>query len=437
MRCGSCGRESDADARFRATCGAPLHAAAVGAEIRKVVTIVFTDVAGSIALGERLDAESLRRVMWSYFDAMQATLERHGGAVELHRRRSQRRRAPRAGGPTWPARSVARGLSRPPTGSSRRRSRTHGDRDEPTELRAEIERSRVTFMRGMSDAYADRRVARRAIAVFERLGSEADLADAWQLMGLAELEARDRGSQLVALQRGRVHAIASGDVRRQIEAWNEVGGAMIFGRTPVRDALEFVEAELVWARERGLPAVEADALLGGPYLDARLGRFGEARGHLERSKVICRELGIAYGLAEAHMAGSEMKNARGKRQRSRAGAPRRHLGRDDGRVAIHRPTLHRTRLAHVLAVLGRDADAVVLAREAADFMEGNEDITAYAEILVDLAEVLRAHGDMPGAADALAEALALHEEKGNVVVAEHCRRLLRDLPAGGPATTTR
>ena len=52
------------------------------AETRKVVTVVFTDVAGSTALGERLDPESLRRVMWRYFDAMQATLERHGGTVE-------------------------------------------------------------------------------------------------------------------------------------------------------------------------------------------------------------------------------------------------------------------------------------------------------------------------------------------------------------------
>ena len=46
------------------------------------MTVVFTDVAGSTALGERLDPESLRRVMWRYFDAMQAVLERHGGTVE-------------------------------------------------------------------------------------------------------------------------------------------------------------------------------------------------------------------------------------------------------------------------------------------------------------------------------------------------------------------
>src|SRR6187455_2033431 len=51
-------------------------------EVRKVVTVVFADVVGSTALGERLDPESLRRVMWRYFDAMRVALERHGGTVE-------------------------------------------------------------------------------------------------------------------------------------------------------------------------------------------------------------------------------------------------------------------------------------------------------------------------------------------------------------------
>ncbi|MDX6511820.1 MAG: hypothetical protein QOE36_1324, partial [Gaiellaceae bacterium] len=40
------------------------------------------DVTGSTALGERLDPESLRRVMARYFDAMQAVIEHHGGTVE-------------------------------------------------------------------------------------------------------------------------------------------------------------------------------------------------------------------------------------------------------------------------------------------------------------------------------------------------------------------
>src|SRR5687768_14893064 len=53
-------------------------------QTRKTVTIVFTDVAGSTSLGERLDPELLRRVMTAYFDRMRGVLERHGGTVEKY-----------------------------------------------------------------------------------------------------------------------------------------------------------------------------------------------------------------------------------------------------------------------------------------------------------------------------------------------------------------
>jgi class 3 adenylate cyclase/tetratricopeptide (TPR) repeat protein len=52
------------------------------AEARKTVTIVFSDVAGSTSLGDRLDPEALRRVMERYFAEMRSVLERHGGMVE-------------------------------------------------------------------------------------------------------------------------------------------------------------------------------------------------------------------------------------------------------------------------------------------------------------------------------------------------------------------
>jgi class 3 adenylate cyclase/tetratricopeptide (TPR) repeat protein len=339
--------------------------------------------------------------------------------------------------------------------------------DEATEHRAEMERARIAFMRSPPDPEELRDIARRAIAVFEPLGSDADLADAWQLEGLAELAAHDRGAQLVALERGREHALASGDVRRQIEAWNEVGGAMLFGRTPVDKVIAFLEEERSWAQERGLVALEADALLGGPYLYARLGRFEEARDRLERSKSICRELGIAYGLAEAHSAGAAMEMLAGD-----PCAAEREL-RDAIRVATEMGAsryvaLYRTKLARVLISQDKDEDAiaeleqasdiygdpawkisrarvlarrgeteeaVVLAQNAIASMTDSDNITAHAEIQVEFAEVLRAHGDLVGADHALAEAVGLHEAKGNSLSADACRQLRTDIAAGGSATT--
>ena len=53
-----------------------------GARVRKTVTIVFSDVVGSTALGERLDPEALQAVMGRYGGEMQRVVELHGGRVE-------------------------------------------------------------------------------------------------------------------------------------------------------------------------------------------------------------------------------------------------------------------------------------------------------------------------------------------------------------------
>ena len=336
--------------------------------------------------------------------------------------------------------------------------------DEPAGLHAEIELATTAFMRGQSSPDALREVAQRAIAVFEALGDDALLADAWQLVALTELSAGDRGAQLEALRKARAYAMASGDTRRQIEAWNELGGSMLFGRTPVTEVIAFLDEELAWGRERGLGAIEADALLGGPYLDSRLGRFDLAREKLERSKALCREVGIPYGLAEAHFAGAQMELLAGD-ARAAEGELREAIRVATEMGAEHYTALYRTRIAHTLIaqdldgealaelelargssasspfwksararILARQGDvreAVELAREAAESIESSDDITARAEILVWFAEVLRAAGDLGGASDALTEAVALHEEKGNVLNARHCSELLAVVSAGG------
>ena len=52
-------------------------------EARKRVTVVFCDLSGSTTLGERLDAESLRRVIGRYQEEMRPVIERHGGSVDF------------------------------------------------------------------------------------------------------------------------------------------------------------------------------------------------------------------------------------------------------------------------------------------------------------------------------------------------------------------
>jgi len=81
-RCPACGAENEPDARFCDACGASLVARPADDSVaRKVVTIVFADLIGSTALHERLDAESVRQFMESYYAAMRGAVEVHGGRV--------------------------------------------------------------------------------------------------------------------------------------------------------------------------------------------------------------------------------------------------------------------------------------------------------------------------------------------------------------------
>ena len=50
--------------------------------LRRMLTVVFTDLVGSVSLGERLDPESLHNVLSRYYETCAEVLERHGGTVE-------------------------------------------------------------------------------------------------------------------------------------------------------------------------------------------------------------------------------------------------------------------------------------------------------------------------------------------------------------------
>ncbi|HEY6590326.1 MAG TPA: adenylate/guanylate cyclase domain-containing protein, partial [Actinomycetota bacterium] len=80
-RCSRCGEDNPARARFCLACGAPLAPAGEPREVRKTVTVVFSDLVGSTPLGERLDPEALREVVTRYYDRTAEVLTRHGGTV--------------------------------------------------------------------------------------------------------------------------------------------------------------------------------------------------------------------------------------------------------------------------------------------------------------------------------------------------------------------
>ena len=109
--CPSCGEENPERFRLCGFCGAPLAAQAPPQEVRKTVTVVFSDLKGSTALGERLDSEAVREVLDVYFtrDAARPRAPRRaGGEVRRRRDHGRLRSAPPPRG-----RRPARGPGRP------------------------------------------------------------------------------------------------------------------------------------------------------------------------------------------------------------------------------------------------------------------------------------------------------------------------------------
>ena len=86
--CPACGTESQPDAAFCSACGTSLQegigrgAAVDDHEERRVVTVLFADLAGSTALGSRVDPEELRATQGELFELVNAEVERFGGISE-------------------------------------------------------------------------------------------------------------------------------------------------------------------------------------------------------------------------------------------------------------------------------------------------------------------------------------------------------------------
>lgn len=81
LACQKCGEENPDGGRFCTSCGAMLVKASARG-VRKTVTIVFADIAGSMALGDGLDVESFRQVVGRFSDLAHGCFERHGGTVQ-------------------------------------------------------------------------------------------------------------------------------------------------------------------------------------------------------------------------------------------------------------------------------------------------------------------------------------------------------------------
>ncbi len=82
MNCPSCGRENPPTARFCQNCAAPLeNRTAIPEGERKRVTVLFADIAGSMALAAGRDPEDTRAILDGAIERMMEAVHESGGTV--------------------------------------------------------------------------------------------------------------------------------------------------------------------------------------------------------------------------------------------------------------------------------------------------------------------------------------------------------------------
>jgi class 3 adenylate cyclase len=80
--CTHCGQENPEGSRFCNACGQPLSEPVGTSEERRVVSVVFVDLAGFTARSEQLDPEDVRAFLIPYYERVRSELESFGGRVE-------------------------------------------------------------------------------------------------------------------------------------------------------------------------------------------------------------------------------------------------------------------------------------------------------------------------------------------------------------------
>jgi tetratricopeptide (TPR) repeat protein len=119
------------------------------------------------------------------------------------------------------------------------------------------------------------------------------------------------------------------------------------------------------------------------------------------------------------------------RVRDRVAGPVEELTRECEQAArpndVHAQIRWRAARAKAIARRGEFESADKLAREAVTFTAGSDFLNDQADTLVDLAEVQRLWGRSAEASTALESAVALYEQKGNVISAAKAHTLLDEL----------
>jgi len=305
----------------------------------------------------------------------------------------------------------------------------------------------------------------RVIPVFEELGDDLGLARAWRLKADVHWTRARYSSADEALEHSIEHARRAGAGWEEAESLGRYVGSGVYGPAPVSDVV--ARCERILGEAKGNRLVEAQTLRSLAAMRAMQGRFDEARERVGRAAEIMKDLGLwlraaftseTSGFVErlagdpvaserALRAGFEVTEKLGEQgylstvaallahgilDQDRLEDAEEFIAASEAAVAEDDLTTHillQSARGRALARRGRLAEAEKLCRAAAALAEETDDINMRADVLMDLAEIMRLSGDVARADEVLGRSLALFDEKGNVAQADALRLRLRG-PAG-------
>ena len=333
-------------------------------------------------------------------------------------------------------------------------------KDKRVELRAEIERANVRTFRDPEAAPELVDVASRAIPIFEKLKDHRALGRAWFLVGLAKGSFQcDFASWEEAATKALQHYQQAG--WSPGVALNGLASALYYGPRPVEEAVARCGALL--EQHTGDRASEANILVYMGGLEAMRGRFDDARRRVGDAEAKYVELGQTFnavdqcgfvGAAVEVLAG-QLETAEDRLRRSAeacmeanetaflstraaqladvlyvqarydeaehwVGVARDHAAATDLDAQMHLRSVD----GKLQARFGNFADAEDAARAAVALSEQTDALNDCAQVLLDLAEVLRLAGRQDESREPTAAAVALYERKGNTVAADRARSIL-------------
>jgi class 3 adenylate cyclase/tetratricopeptide (TPR) repeat protein len=307
--------------------------------------------------------------------------------------------------------------------------------------------------------------AKDAIPIFERSGDERGLTKVWRAVAEVHLTGCRWGQSSEALERALEHARRAGLPEEAVPVLTHLANALFWGPTPVDAGIDRCKAIL--AQADGHRIVEANILcyLGG--FAAMKEEFDEARRLVSEGRAIFSDLGHRYGLASHTIIAGPLELLAGDAQAAERVLRQGYdIFEEMGETGVQstmsallaeaiyeqgkyeeaeRQTAITERLApaddvasqvafratkaRLLARRGQYEAAENLAREAVRRVLETDFLDMQGNVLMALAEVLQLSGRQTDGAVPIRQALAVYEQKGNIVSATRARTALETPPA--------